>query len=105
MARVLICDPVAEDALEAIRKGGHEVVEKTGMSPEELLETAPAFDALVIRSATKVRKPVLEKGAEGNLKLVVRGGVGLDNVDLDVAADLGIAVRNTLKREKIVQNR
>ncbi|MCK5065053.1 MAG: D-2-hydroxyacid dehydrogenase [Candidatus Fermentibacteraceae bacterium] len=95
MARVLICDPVAEDALEAIRKGGHEVVEKIGMSPEELLETAPAFDALVIRSATKVRKPVLEKGAAGNLKLVVRGGVGLDNVDLDVAADLGIAVRNT----------
>ncbi|MCK4671909.1 MAG: D-2-hydroxyacid dehydrogenase [Candidatus Aegiribacteria sp.] len=95
MARVLICDPVAEDALEAIRKGGHEVVEKTGMTPEELLETAPAFDALVIRSATKVRKPVLEKGAAGNLKLVVRGGVGLDNVDLDVAADLGIAVRNT----------
>ncbi len=95
MARILICDPVAEDALEAIRKGGHEVVEKTDMTPEELLETAPAFDALVIRSATKVRKPVLEKGAAGNLKLVVRGGVGLDNVDLDAAADLGIAVRNT----------
>ena len=95
MARVLICDPVAEDALEAIRKAGHEIVEKTGMSPEELLETAPQFDALVVRSATKVRKPVLEKAAEGNLKLIVRGGVGLDNIDLDVAAELGITVNNT----------
>jgi len=95
MARVLICDPVAEDALEAIRIGGHEVVEKTGMSVEELMETAPQFDALVVRGATKVRKPVLEKAAKGNLKLIVRGGVGLDNIDLDDAAALGISVRNT----------
>jgi len=95
MARILICDPVAEDALEAIRAGGHEVVEKTGMSPEELMDTAPQFDALVVRSATKVRKPVLEKAAKGNLKLIVRGGVGLDNIDLDVAAELGVTVNNT----------
>ena len=95
MARVLICDAVADDALEAIRNGGHEVVEKIGMSPEELLETAPQFDALVVRSATKVRKPVLEKAARGNLKLIVRGGVGLDNIDLDDAAEMGISVQNT----------
>ncbi len=95
MARVLICDAVAQDALDAIREGGHEVVEKTGMSVEELMETAPQFDALVVRSATKVRKPVLEVAAKGNLKLIVRGGVGLDNIDLDDAAALGIAVRNT----------
>lgn len=95
MARVLICDPVDEDALKAIRDGGHEVVEKTGMSPEELLEVAPQFDALVVRSATKVRKPVLEKAVKGSLKLIVRGGVGLDNIDTDVAADLGITVNNT----------
>lgn len=95
MARVLICDPVDEDALKAIRDGGHEVVEKTGMSPEELLEVAPQFDAMVVRSATKVRKPVLEKAARGSLKLIVRGGVGLDNIDTDVAADLGITVNNT----------
>lgn len=95
MARILICDPVDDAALKAIRDGGHEVVEKTGMTPEELLETAPQFDALVVRSATKVRKPVLEKAARGSLKLIVRGGVGLDNIDTDVAADLGITVNNT----------
>ncbi len=95
MARVLICDAVAQDALDAIRKGGHEVVEKIGMSVEELMETAPQFDALVVRSATKVRKPVLEVAAKGNLKLIVRGGVGLDNIDLDDAAAVGISVQNT----------
>lgn len=95
MARVLICDPVDQAALEAMRGAGHEVVEKTGMSPEELLETAPQFDAMVVRSATKVRKPVLEAAARGNLKLIVRGGVGLDNIDTDVAAELGITVNNT----------
>ncbi len=95
MARILICDTVAEDALEAIREGGHEVVEKVGMTPEQLMETAPEFDALVVRSATKVRKPVLEVAAKGNLKLIVRGGVGLDNIDLDDAAQLGVSVQNT----------
>ncbi|OPL20064.1 MAG: 3-phosphoglycerate dehydrogenase [Candidatus Aegiribacteria sp. MLS_C] len=95
MARVLICDPVDQTALEAMRSAGHEVVEKTGMTPEELLETAPQFDAMVVRSATKVRKPVLEAAARGNLKLIVRGGVGLDNIDTDVAAELGITVNNT----------
>ncbi len=95
MARVLICDAVAEDALEAIRQGGHEVVEKIGMTPEELLETAPLFDAMVVRSATKARRPIIEKAAAGNLKLIVRGGVGLDNIDLIAAKEFGVTVRNT----------
>ncbi len=95
MARVLICDPVDQGALDVMRGAGHEVVEKAGMSPEELLEMAPRFDALVVRSATKVRKPVLEQAAKGKLKLIVRGGVGLDNIDTDAAAELGITVNNT----------
>jgi D-3-phosphoglycerate dehydrogenase len=95
MARILICDPVDQGALDVMRGAGHEVVEKAGMSPEELLEVAPRFDALVVRSATKVRKPVLEQAAKGKLKLIVRGGVGLDNIDTDAAAELGITVNNT----------
>jgi D-3-phosphoglycerate dehydrogenase len=95
MARVLICDPVAADALDVIRNAGHEVVEKTGMTPEELLETAPDFDCMVVRSATKARRPVIEKAAAGSLKLIVRGGVGLDNIDLDAAEECGVEVRNT----------
>ena len=62
MAKILICDPVAEDALEAIRAGGHEVVEKTGMTPDELLEVVAEYDGMVVRSATKARRNIIEKG-------------------------------------------
>ncbi len=95
MAKILICDPVAEDALEAIRAGGHEVIEKTGMTPEELLEVVGDYDGMVVRSATKARRNIIEKGVTGNLRLIVRGGVGLDNIDLKAAAELGVEVKNT----------
>lgn len=95
MARVLICDPTAQSALDAIREAGHEVVEKTEMTPEELVNTVPEFDAMVVRSATKVRREVVESAAGGSLKLIVRGGVGLDNIDLEAAKEHGIDVRNT----------
>lgn len=94
MARILICDPISPDAVAEMRGAGHEVVEKPGMSPEELLETVPGFDAMVVRSATKVTRPVLEK-AKGSLKLVVRGGVGMDNIDAEAAKETGAKVMNT----------
>lgn len=94
MAKVLICDAVADSAIEAIKNGGHQVTVKTGMDQDGLLETAPGFDVMVVRSATKVRVPVLEH-CKDTLKLVVRGGVGLDNIDVEEAEARGIAVRNT----------
>jgi D-3-phosphoglycerate dehydrogenase len=95
MARILICDAVSSDALDVIRRNGHEVVEKTEMTPDELLATVPEFDAMVVRSATKATRPVIEKGAAGRLKLIIRGGVGLDNVDAVAAKECGVAVKNT----------
>ncbi|KQC12943.1 MAG: hypothetical protein APR63_09810 [Desulfuromonas sp. SDB] len=92
--KVLICDPVDDKALAKMKDAGLDVTVKTGMSPEELLETAPGFDAMVVRSATKVRKPVIEK-SKGSLKVIVRGGVGIDNIDHEYAQSLGIEVRNT----------
>jgi D-3-phosphoglycerate dehydrogenase / 2-oxoglutarate reductase len=94
VAKVLICDPVADSALEVIRNAGHQVTVKPGMDQNALLETVPGYDAMVVRSATQVRVPVLEHCRE-TLKLVVRGGVGLDNIDVKQAEELGIAVRNT----------
>lgn len=94
MAKVLICDAVADSALDVIRKGGHQVTVKTGMDQDALLETVPGYDAMVVRSATKVRVPVIEH-CKDTLKLIVRGGVGLDNIDVKEAEELGIAVRNT----------
>ena len=94
MAKVLVCDAVADSALDMLRNAGHDVTVKTGMDQDALLETVPAYDVMIVRSATKVRVPVLEK-CKDSLKLIVRGGVGLDNIDVKDAEERGIAVRNT----------
>lgn len=92
--RVLICDPVEEKALARLREAGLEVVVRTGMAQEDLGdELAKGYHAIVVRSATKVRKPALD--AADGLKLIVRAGVGLDNVDANHAAARGIRVLNT----------
>lgn len=94
--RVLICDPLAEEAVKRLREAGLEVVVKTGMSPEELgAELAKGYEAIVVRSATKVRKPALD--AAKGLRLIIRAGVGLDNIDADYAQGKGIEVVNTPK--------
>lgn len=92
--KVLICDPLAESTIAHLKEAGLEVVEKIGMSPEELAqELAKGYDAMVVRSATKVRKPAID--AAVGLKLIVRAGVGLDNIDVTYAREKGIEVRNT----------
>ncbi len=91
--KVLVSDKIADSAVEEIKKLGHEVTVKTGMTPEELIETIPPYEAIIVRSATKVRKNIID--AATNLKLVIRGGVGLDNIDLDYAKEKNIEVKNT----------
>ena len=91
--KVLVCDKIADNAVEAIKELGHEVTVKTDMSPEELLETVPGYEVMIVRSATKVRENVIDKAE--NLKLVIRGGVGLDNIDVDYAKNKGVTVSNT----------
>ncbi len=91
--KVLISDKVADSAVDALKKIGHDVTVKTGMTPEELIDFIPGFEAIVVRSATKVRANIID--AADNLKLIIRGGVGLDNIDCDYAKEKGIEVRNT----------
>jgi len=91
--KVLICDPIAPSAVEHIRKSGIEVDVRDTITADELLQVVPAYDALVVRSRTKVRRSVIE--AASNLKVIVRGGVGLDNIDVDCARARGIRVLNT----------
>jgi len=93
MAKILVCDKISPTAIERMKALGHEVVVKTGMTPEELIETVPPFEAMIVRSATKVRVPVID--AAKNLKVIIRGGVGIDNIDVDYARSKGIEVRNT----------
>lgn len=91
--RVLVCDSIAQSAVEKMRQAGLTVDEKTGMSPEELVATVGGYDAMVVRSATKVKKNIIE--AAKNLKVIVRGGVGVDNIDVEAAKAAGIEVKNT----------
>jgi len=76
-----------------LKEAGFQVDLDTSITPEELIEKIPGYDAIVIRSRTKVRKNVLE--AATNLKAVARAGVGLDNVDLAAAKELGVKVINS----------
>lgn len=91
--RVLASDPLDPKAIAAMREAGVEVDEKTDLTPEQLEVEIATYHAIVIRSATKVRANIIDAGA--NLKLVVRAGVGLDNVDLEYAKNKGVIVRNT----------
>ncbi|MFN3347246.1 MAG: phosphoglycerate dehydrogenase, partial [Candidatus Bipolaricaulaceae bacterium] len=94
--KVLICDPVDERAVARLREAGLSVTVKTGMAEAELVEELKkGYDAIVVRSATKVRKPALD--AARGLKLIIRAGVGLDNIDADYAKEKGIEVLNTPK--------
>jgi len=95
MARVLITDGMAKSGVEALKAKGFEVVEQF-FEPDQLKEEVKHFDAVVVRSATKVRKPIIDGALETKqLKLIIRGGVGVDNIDVDYAEEHGIAVRNT----------
>ena len=91
--RVLASDPLAAESVAAMRDAGLEVDEKTDLSVEELKSEIGAYDAIVIRSATKLRAEIID--AATDLKLIVRAGVGLDNVDVEYAQGKGIEVCNT----------
>ena len=88
---------LANDGIDPI---GKEILEKAGFTvdtqtvpQEQLAEALQNYDALTVRSATKVRKELID--ACPNLKLIGRGGVGMDNIDVDYARNKGIAVVNT----------
>lgn len=91
--KLLVCDPTAPTAIQAMREAGIEVDVRDDITPEELESVIADYDGLVVRGRTKVREPLIDKAA--NLKLVIRGGVGLDNIDVDYAQSKGIEVRNT----------
>ncbi|MBU3192168.1 D-2-hydroxyacid dehydrogenase [Clostridium bowmanii] len=95
MIRVLVTDGMEKSAIEDLKAKGFEVVEQF-YQPEMLGEALKDFDVIVVRSATKVRKPIIDIAAQaGRLKLVIRGGVGVDNIDVAYAMEKGIKVTNT----------
>ncbi|WP_294350932.1 D-2-hydroxyacid dehydrogenase [uncultured Clostridium sp.] len=94
MIRILTNDGLESDAIKALEKAGMEVV-NDHIEQDKLGEALKEFDAVVIRSATKLTKEVIEAEKGGKLKLIVRAGVGVDNIDLVAAKENGITVKNT----------
>lgn len=92
MAKILINDGIDPQGEQLLKDAGHEVVNTT-IPQDELMEKLPSFDAICVRSATKVRTDLIN--ACPNLKAICRGGVGLDNIDVDHAKSKGVAVINT----------
>jgi D-3-phosphoglycerate dehydrogenase len=90
---LIVCDPLAPAAVETMRTAGIKINVRDNITPEELEAIIADYDAMVVRSRTKVRQPLIDKAT--NLKLIVRGGVGLDNIDVKHARAKGIEVRNT----------
>jgi D-3-phosphoglycerate dehydrogenase len=94
MKKILVADALNPEAFEELQAiSDLEVTLKTGMDEQELIRTIPDYHAVVVRSATKVKKSAID--AASNLELIVRAGIGLDNVDLDAAKNKGIKVANT----------
>ena len=91
--RVLVADTLDETSLQRLRDAGHEVASGKGLQGAELAKALDGSRALIIRSATRVTAEVLRSSP--TLKVVVRAGSGLDNVDVAVARRQGIAVFNT----------
>jgi D-3-phosphoglycerate dehydrogenase len=91
--RVLVCDAIAPDAVERMRAGGLVVEERIGLSAEALEAAIGDYEAVVVRSATKIKAQHV--AAAKSLKVIVRGGVGVDNIDVAAAEAEGVRVLNT----------
>ncbi len=91
--KILVTDPLANEGITKLKQEGFQVDEKTGVDEDTLVKIIPRYDALIIRSGTRVTEKVINAAA--NLRIIGRAGTGLDNVDLDAATRKGIIVMNT----------
>ena len=92
--RILVTDGMDKSAMAQLREQGHEVVEQF-YEPDQLGKALRDFDAVVVRSKTKVRANHIDEAKGSKLKLIIRGGVGVDNIDVKYAEENGIKVMNT----------
>ena len=95
MIRILASDGMDKSAIAALEAKGCEVVSQF-YEPEDLKKELANYDVIVVRSATKVREPIIDAAVEaGRLKMIIRGGVGVDNIDVKYAESKGLIVKNT----------
>ena len=91
--KVLLNDGMDKEGIQLFGEAGIET-DTRKKDQKTLVEQIGEFDALIVRSATKVTKEIIESGAKGKLKIVGRAGVGVDNIDVDAASKNGIVVKS-----------
>jgi len=94
MIKLLVTDGMAQGPVQKLKKAGFQVDEQH-CEPDDLNKVIGNYDVVVVRSATKIRVPQIDAGAAGDLKLIIRGGVGVDNIDVDHAKAKNVKVMNT----------
>jgi len=92
MRKILVNDGIHETGKKMLENAGY-TVDTTKIAQEDLASQLNQYDAICVRSATKIRQELIDQCP--NLKIVARGGVGLDNIDVDYAKSKGMAVYNT----------
>lgn len=92
--KILVSDKMADEAIQVLKDAGHDVTYDE-MDHDTLLKEIPKYDGLMVRSRTKATTEIVKAGAEGNLKVIGRAGIGVDNIDIETAAKNGIKVVNS----------
>lgn len=90
--KILVTEKIAEEGISALRKRGYQVDVKLELTPEQLIEAIPPYEALIVRSQTLVTPALLDAAA--NLEIIGRAGVTTDNIDIEAASLKGITVCN-----------
>jgi D-3-phosphoglycerate dehydrogenase len=91
--KIIVCDPMEAEAIQQMRAAGLEVDVRDKVTAEELIQVISGYDGMVVRSRTRVPAALID--AASRLKVIVRGGVGLDTIDVEHARAKGIKVMNT----------
>lgn len=95
MIKILITDGMEKTSLQELKDMKFHVVEQY-YEKDDLMKEIKKYNVIVVRSATKITKEIIDEALKTkNLKLIIRGGVGLDNIDVDYAESKGIIVKNT----------
>ncbi len=97
--KILICDKIADEGIKLLEEKGYGVMKAWDMPKDELPKIVSEYDAVVVRSATKVKGNLIVNAQ--NLKVIGRAGIGLDNIDLEKAKEMGITVVNTPQASSI----
>ena len=92
--KILVTDKLADEAIQLLKNNGFEVKFEE-LDHDGIMKEITDYDGIIVRSRTKVTADIIEKGASGNLKVIGRAGIGVDNIDVKKATELGIKVVNS----------